>query len=448
MLPATRSFRRAAALRGFLPVLLLVAGAAMRLIWTIATLAGSRAEGEIANVAIAYSKTGVLADAFQTGQGPTAHVLPLPPVYAGLIYRTFGIQSPTSEIILAITAIALVTASFGLLYYCFGLIGLRRRWRLAGLAFLCFVPINIHLEIEAFRIWEGAIGAALSALYLLLLLRTDANGAIGWWRLSGMCLLAAFLFWVSPPLGLSAYLCSLLLLIDKLPLRRWPAAFALAAAALALFVVPWAMRNVEVLDAPILLRSNFGLELALANHPAAASDRDAREVFRERLAEIHPFQSKAAFAAMQSAGGEVAYARMLGDEARGWIAKNPLKFARLCGQHLRDFIMPPPWLWNVYSNAGGAAQIKALVHSAVTLIGITGALVSGWVAWRRHRFAVMMLLVPILPYVVTQPVLRYRYIIYGLSVFFAADLLARIADKLGWVQTNETVPDAVDKSVA
>lgn len=95
----------------------------------------------------------------------------------------------------------------------------------------------------------------------------------------------------------------------------------IAASALALVFAPWALRNKAMLGEPVLLRSNAGLELAVAYHPAAAAATAAtmRHVFFDRLVEIHPFQSRAAFAVMQRAGGEISYARKLGSEATACI---------------------------------------------------------------------------------------------------------------------------------
>lgn len=42
---------------------------------------------------------------------------------------------------------------------------------------------------------------------------------------------------------------------------------------------------------------------------------------------------------------------------------------------------------------------------------------------KQAAYVVIVLIVPSLPYILTQPVLRYRYISYGLSIFFAAELL-------------------------
>ena len=48
-------------------------------------------------------------------------------------------------------------------------------------------------------------------------------------------------------------------------------AAALFGAALSLTVSPWALRNKAAIGAPVFLRSNLGLELALSNHDAAAA---------------------------------------------------------------------------------------------------------------------------------------------------------------------------------
>lgn len=410
----------------YLPVLLLMLGALMRLVWTVASLPDSFAEGEIANVAIAYAETGILADSFRAQQGPTAHVLPFPPVYAGLVYRMLGIRSVPAELVLATSSIGLVMISYAAYYLAFGLMGTPRPWRLAGLALLCLVPLNRGLEAETFRIWEGGLSVAIAACFLWALLTIERRPTIGWGLVAGMAIAAAALFFISPALGLAAYSGSLLLLMARLPARRWPGAVAIAIAALALFIAPWMARNAVVMGEAIPLRSNFGLELALANHPAALANSDPRQVFRDRLDEIHPFESDVAFAAMQAAGGEAAYARKLGDAAKAWIATHPADFARLCARHFRDYFFPPEWLWNIYSTASQGTSVKALINAALSIAALAGAGVAGFVAWRRYRFAILMLVLPTLPYLIVQPVLRYRYIIYALSVFFAVDLAGRL----------------------
>ena len=424
--------------RGWLlPALLLALGLSARLGWLLVTEPHGYAQGEMANVAIAFAKTGTLADAYRPGQGPTAHVLPLPPLYAGLIYRAFGIRSAVSEAILAAASIGMVLLSFALLYRVFGEMGTSRAGLLLGLATACLLPLNFALEVVGFRIWEGALATVLGLAFLYALLRLDHAAEIGTRTIALMSLAAAVLFFVSPALGLAGYACSLLLLVDRLPVKRWPAALAIAAAALVIVIGPWAVRNQSVLGEPVLLRSNFGLELAIGNHPAAATTSDDGKAFRARLDEVHPFQSQAAFDAMQRAGGEVAYARQLGATARAWIAENPAAFARLSLKHIQQYFFPPAWQWSIYSDPGRALRSKVALHWAVTAVGLAGALFALFRATRRYRYAVTFLLVPALMYAITQPVPRYRYIMYGLTLFFAGDLIgylltwSRIGAELG-----------------
>jgi hypothetical protein len=413
-------------LQWLVPGLLLTLGLLLRL-WFGLGYAAAPLTGEMPNVAVSFAKTGVLADAYRPGHGPTAHVLPIPAIYGGLIYRWLGVGSFEAELLLSVIATAFVLGSYALFYRAFGMMGTPRPWRLLGLAFLCVAPININLEASDFRLWEGGLGVFLAAGALVMLLEAERAERLGWGRVAAMAVWAGLLFFVSPPLGLAIYLGCLWLCVEKLPWRRWPGAAALAVLGLALFVGPWAVRNQQMLGEPVLLRSNFGMELALANHEAAVSGEDPRAVFRARIETIHPHRSADALVAMQAAGGEVAYARALGDEAKGWIADHPADFARLSLRHLREFLFPPPWLWTVVSDNPGTALLpKVAVNWAMSVFGLLGAALAAWQAPRRYRFALLLLLVPMLPYAVVQPILRYRYIVFALLLFFAVDGLGRL----------------------
>lgn len=413
----------------YLPAALLLVGVAFRLVWAAAHDVPPRS-GEMMNAAVAFAQTGIIADAFAPGQGPTAHLMPIPIVYAGLVYRWFGLFSPVAEMILAATATLLVAGSYALFYRAFGLIGTPRPARRLALAFLCLVPVYMALETMTFRVWEGALAVFLGAAYLVALLEAERAQMIGWGRVAAMSLLAALLFFVSPPMGVAAYVASLWLLVERLAVRRWPGAALMAMGALALFIAPWAARNQAVMGAPVLLRSNFGLELALANHPAAVAGGDARQVFRDRLEEIHPFESADAFARLK-AMGEIAYAKALGDEAKAWIATHPAAFFRLCGRHIVQFFLPPAWLWTVYSPDGGVGlAAKVAIQWALSIAGLAGATWATWRAGRRYRFAILMLVLPVLPYMIVQPVLRYRYLLFALLVYFSADMAARLWARL------------------
>ena len=61
----------------------------------------SGAAGEAFNVARAIAQGRGFADAYQIGQGPTAHLLPVSPMIGGMVYRLFGVNSNLSELILS-----------------------------------------------------------------------------------------------------------------------------------------------------------------------------------------------------------------------------------------------------------------------------------------------------------------------------------------------------------
>lgn len=419
---ATRMAAVAAPSRSaWVPAALLTAGLVWRLAYSAIVYPGRTATGEIANVAIAYARTGVLADAFGQGGGPTAHVLPIPPVFAGLIYRALGIRSAAAELVLEVVAIALVLGSFWFVSLIFKEAGVSWRTRMWGLAVACLVPFNFFLETVDFRIWEGALATFTAFGFVVALLRAAHRPFIGTGTIVGLALLAALVFFISPALGLACYLCAAIVAFERLSPWRIAAAAVIVVLALAAVVAPWAARNARVMGAPVILRSNFGLELALANHPAAVAD-GGLDVFRARLAEIHPNANPPAFARLQAAGGEVAYAKALGTQAKSWIAAHPLAFVELSLRHLREFFFPPAWLWHIYVTRAGGSTAKALVCGLLSAAGLAGLAIGLAQSPRAYRFVAILLLVPPLAYTIVQPVPRYRYLIFGVSVFLAVEL--------------------------
>jgi hypothetical protein len=410
-----------------LPAALLAAGFLIRFGRALGMLDVS-AQHEAFNMAVSFARTGVLGDSFAPGQGPTAHVLPITPLWAGYVYRWLGVQSFAAELVLATAAIACVIGSLLFLYRAFGLIGTPRPARLAALAFLALVPLQFTLEIREFRIWEGALAVCLAHAGLWALLRLERAAQISWPAITGMGVLAATLFFTSPPMGLGLYLCCAWLLLEKCPPRQWPGAALVAAVALGLFVVPWAVRNNRALGAPVWLRPNFGLELALAYHPGAVTD-DPGKAFYERWRAVHPFASRLTVARMQAAGGEVAYARALGDETRAWISAHPAQAAMLTLRHARDYLLPPPYVWR-YEKDRRVALAWSAVHSIIGALGFAGMVVALVAGWRRYRLPALLMVATALPYFLVQPVIRYRYLIAGLLVMFAADLVARVVRRL------------------
>ena len=86
---------------------------------------------------------------------------------------------------------------------------------------------------------------------------------------------------------MAAYGCAAIFCIKKLHGIRLVTAFGLAACALAIFLLPWVIRNDVEMGEPILLRSNLGLELAMANYQGALEAQDPLDQVRRRFDQIH-----------------------------------------------------------------------------------------------------------------------------------------------------------------
>lgn len=411
----------------------LALGAVERL-WRFVVRGHYHALGEAYGVAAALASGRGFADAYRAGQGPTAHVLPISPAIAAAVYRLFGIGSPTSEAVLACWSIGLALGSYLLLFRAFGRLGLSSGARLGALAFLCLVPAYFWPEAVDFRIWEGGLATFLTALFLdrlLALKQISIASAIG------MAFLNALLFFVNPMWGSAAYLCAAVYCIRNLPLRRLPALAALAVAALALFILPWALRNQAALGEPVLLRSNAGLELALAMHPGALEASDPAQEFLARQREIHPTNSPAAFDAMRRAGGEVAYSRELGEQARSWMAAHPGDAFLLAARHVRQALFPDPWQFTVLGGGKLGGLIRARIIDLVALIALIGlgiALIERRVGW---VYPTLLILVPALEMSLFQPVQRYTYLFYPLLVYAAGGAVEFVWRRFRWDRASD-----------
>ncbi len=403
--------------------LLLMLAAAVRLWWMHAAHALSRFVdlGEATHVALAVARGDGFADAFFDGQGPTAHLLPASVAIAGGLYRLFGYPSPAANIAVALWGLVQSLIALALLYSVARSIGLRPGVARAGLLILAISPASLAQEAADFRVWEGALALCFVLANLLLLFALERRDTIPTRHLVLAAALASVTFFVNPPAGLATGTCWGLFALRILSWSRVAGFAALGALASALLIVPWTVRNERVFGQAIPLRSNFGLELALANHDTALDGEPRDATFNARIDQIHPFNSQAAEARVRAIG-EVAYSQALGQKAVGWIRANPASFARLTLRHYRQFYLPEQW------------QLRATIWRnwtlprmiAIWLSGLIGlvALALG-VAQRRFGYAYLALYVALvgLPYAIVQPVPRYDYLVYGVLTMLAVRLI-------------------------
>lgn len=404
---------------------LLAAGVALRLAW-LAWVHGSITAplgvGEATRVALAYARTGVLADAYFDGQGPTAHLMPLHPIVAGTIIRLLGVGAAGTLALIA-WALAQWAVAVVLLHRVAVAVEMPRAARLTAVGLLCLVPGFAPQEVVDFRFWEGGGALALAAGHLLLLVRAEAAPPPGGRRLAGIALLAGVTVLVSPPVAVAVGAAW-----GVLGLRRWgPARTAmlggLTLLAAAAILAPWAARNAAALGAFVPLRSNAGLELAIANHPGAL-DGPAAAVFTKRLPAIHPFADPALHDVIRREG-EVAYSRLLGAEARVWIAAHPVEAARLWLRRVAQFVFPPAWIFN-FSGWNDAIVARALLVSVLDMLGLAG-LVLGVAAGRRGSLSLALYLAALIaPFGLFQPTARYIYLATGVLTLPAAAVIVSL----------------------
>ncbi|MGC6401248.1 hypothetical protein ACNI3Q_11795 [Sphingomonas sp. FW199] len=409
------------------PFILVVIGVgiALRLAWfTVAegNLLNFIGAGEATRVALSLARTGQFADAFYAGYGHTAHLTPISPAIAAGVMMLLGVDTAASNIALLCWSLGQVILGWVLMLALFrrlGVDGAARRW---GIGILAMVPVFMGDEVIVFRFWEGALTLALVVTNLILVHDLTGRGNPGWLRLAGIAALTAFTFFLCPPAGLAIDLCWAIWAFRTLSLPRIAGFAAMSAGALGLIVLPWAMRNAAVMGEPVLLRSNAGLELAIANHPAALSGRPNGEVYFERLLAVQPYFSVPARQKIRDAGGEVAYARGLGRQAMRWIADHPAGFAQLFLRHLRQFFFPESWQLMF-----GLPGLRAGIMGVVSAIGLAGLAAGLWQRRAGYGMLAVYLGTVALPYAVVQPVQRYSYLVYGLLVMLAADALVRLA---------------------
>ena len=412
------------------PAVIILLGIAWRLLWLARVSPFWERGGESLKASISVAQTGLFADALGRGEGLTAHLNPIMPMIGGVVYWFLGIQTPIANWLLSLSALSFSIGSALLLYRSFGRMGSARGGRLLGLALYCLLPLSPFTELMEFRHWEGGLAVLLATGLLALIVETDAAEVLSWPRRFAIALLAAILFFINPPLGLAGYAMVGILLWRKLDRRSYPATAALAAGLLAAVLAPWAVRNYEAFGRFILVRGNAGLELALANHPAAVSGLDQQAVFKERLREIHPNGNPPVFARMKAMGGEIPYAAMLGRNTSAWIADHPVQFVRLSVRHLVQFYFPPSWLWRVYGHVGRGTLVKQMAMWVSAALGLAGTICAAFIWPHRFKYAAALAFVPALPYIVVQPILRYHYLVLGILLFLTSEIVARAAHRV------------------
>jgi hypothetical protein len=146
----------------------------------------------------------------------------------------------------------------------------------------------------------------------------------------------------------------------ELRLRRgrgkWLAAACVAFGAV-VACVPWTLRNASSLGGFCFIRSNFGLELRIANHDGAHADLEVTYARQGTLR--HPSENLAEARLVRDLG-EAEYMRRARKEAVAWIRAHPAEFLRLTTLRFIHFWCGPlrePWLAVLYTTLTALALL-------------------------------------------------------------------------------------------
>lgn len=251
---------------------------------------------------------------------------------------------------------------------------------------------------------------------------------------------SALLFFTQPVTGAAMDVCWAVVALVRL--RRDAVRIALVSAAcLGLLLVPWTLRNERAVGAPIVTRSNFGLEFAIANYPGALERGDSLEGWSETGHTLHPNNALAAPEPIRAIG-EVRYSRELGARAWRWAETHPREFALVSLRHWGQFFMPPLWA----THSADLRGVRVLTVWAMSVMNGLGLLALAIGASRGSRRAALLLgfvLLLSLPYAVVQPVPRYTFTAYLFLTFPAAAALLeayRRAIGVGRPSSNALAP--------
>jgi hypothetical protein len=206
----------------------------------------------------------------------------------------------------------------------------------------------------------------------------------------------------------------------------------LGAAALA--ISPWIYRNYVCFSALVPIRSNFGIEFAVGNHPDNRDGTTYGIIGMGFHPSVNPVERE-----KLKALGEVAYNRMKLHETWARIQVHPARFAELSARRLGLF-------WFPHGDAAWGPRSFVSVPIKSAAIGVVTVLAFGGLAWlfavhHPYRWLIAgMLIGPSLPYLVTHFFIRYRYPVLWLTFLLGCECIARVINAVGGPVTIQQEP--------
>ena len=274
-----------------------------------------------------------------------------------------------------------------------------------------FFPYAILMPLE--WTWDQSLAGLILALIVDATLRLrESMSPLSW---SGYGLLWALAALVNPALcGLLPFLLGWLIIQRRRSGVMSPALYARVPLMFILAVLPWTIRNYYAVDGWVFVKSNFGLELWLGNHPPSYTK------------ELHPmFSFPERFRLIME--GEADYNRGKQRMALAYIETHPREFIKKSWSRVLD-------TWSAKEDSWIDGWI-AVLHlsrediwfcSAFSVLSFAGLLLALRSNGMEPLPLAMCLVVFPIPYYITHTALRYRHPIDPLMTIFAVYALSRL----------------------
>ena len=371
------------------------------------------------------------ANPFNGMSGPTAWLPPLYPLLMAAAFKVFGVYTRGAALALMVVDSALSAAIAPAVYEiaarCFDARGIARRGAtvaapVAVWSAWMWAVYPAALQYAVHWVWEMSVTACLFSWAIVVALRLrrvgsdivarpihddDAvmNGAPGSVARLSLWFVLGVLWGLIALTNASLMLClpATLVWIAWPELRRWRLSgktvvgAVLTCVAFAAVLAPWVVRNVRVMGAPVLTRDNFGVEFyesTLERNdgfpwgttvPLWTGDPEYQQYVRM---------------------GEIAFAKMRGEQAKARIRARPWRTAKWTLDRFLFF-----WDGTPHAANGHLANefLRQLSYCFLSVCGLLGL---GLMIRRRVEgaglFALIFLLLPLPYYLVTvQP--RFRH---------------------------------------
>jgi 4-amino-4-deoxy-L-arabinose transferase-like glycosyltransferase len=346
---------------------------------------------EIGRIADSLARGVGFSSPFGGDTGPSAWTAPVYPWIVSLAFRLFGSYSRASAF-----ALLAFNSVFGALT-CWTVYRTAKRvfnptvavW--AGWVWALY-PDTIYWSVK--WIWETSLSTFLLSLLFMLTLEMEGDERISSWFGYG-------LLWGLEALTNTAALsflpfagCWLAYQLHRRG-KRYLVPAALGAIVFWMTILPWLIRDYEVMGHFVFIRDNAGNELRIGNNPLAEG---------MYVLAYHPSQNELMLQKYRQMG-EYAFCADQGRLAREWIAEHPKKFALISLKRVYYF-------WNGIPRLAREQSLAELKNSHNLLLSVLG--IGGLLLALRRRvhgvflFATLLAIYPLV-YYICFPEPRYRH---------------------------------------